>query len=43
MPPVAPSQDAAVSVDESVADEYCGTRTTWNRRCPCVVVASAFV
>jgi len=43
MPPVPPSHAAAVSPAASVADEYCGTRTTWNRRWPCVAVAAAFV
>jgi hypothetical protein len=42
MPPVVPFHHPAVSPDPSVALEYCGTRTTWNRRCPLVVVAAAF-
>ena len=41
MPPEEPSQGAAVSVLPSVAVVSCGTRTTWNRRCPCVAVAAA--
>jgi hypothetical protein len=43
IPPVVPSHGDAVRPAESVADEYSGTRTTWNRRWPCVPVASAFV
>jgi hypothetical protein len=43
MPPVDPSQAAAVRVEPSVAELYCGTRTTWNFRWPWVVsLAAAF-
>jgi hypothetical protein len=41
MPPVEPSQEAAVSVAPSVAELYWGTRTTWNLSWPIVVVALA--
>jgi hypothetical protein len=43
MPPVEPFHRAAVNPVPSVAVVYCGTRTTWKRRCPCVEVAAAFV
>ena len=42
IPPVVPFHQPAVSVEPNVALEYCGTRTTWKRRCPRVAVAAAF-
>ena len=40
-PPTEPFHAAAVRPELVVAVVYCGTRTTWNVRCPAVAVAAA--
>ena len=40
-PPVAPFQASALTVPETVALVYCGTRITWKVRWPVELVAAA--